>query len=129
MIGVIIISESKAAAEMLKSVEHVLGKRKVKGMFPLVIKSNFEKRTLKAKINALIKKINADSGVVIMSEIFGSTQTNVCLDFLDKNSIELICGYNLPMLIKAATINGSTNLAKFAKEVSHAGQKYIKTYG
>ena len=126
MVGIIVISESKAATEMLKTVRKVLGKKSLKGMTSLVIKSDFSARTLKSKINKLIKQMDAKQGTLILSELYGSTQSNVCLDFIQNGHIELVCGYNLPMLIKAATVNHNGSLSKVATQVRNAGKKYIK---
>lgn len=111
---------------MIKTVQRVLGKDATNGIFSLVIKSNFSPRTLKSKINKMIKDIKADKGILIMTELYGSTQCNVCLDFVHKGQIELICGYNLPMLLKAATINHDSSLAQITAKICDTGKKYIK---
>lgn len=126
MVGVIIISESKAAVEQLRTVKRVLGKRTLPHIEPVVIKSDFSARTLKSKINTAINKVKSPDGVLILTELYGTTQCNVCLDFIHTDQVELISGYNLPMLIKAATKHESSTLKKLAKEVKAAGEKYIK---
>ena len=111
---------------MLKTVQSVLGHRKLVGMVPLTIKSSNSQRGLTAKINKTIKKFDNCSGVLILSELVGSTQSNICKDFISKGNVEMICGYNLPMLIKAAMANQKHSLAWLKKQVLEDGKKYLK---
>jgi len=128
MIGVIIISENNAATEMLKTVQKVLGKNSLKNIKSLVIKSNYNTRTLKSKINKSIMQFKTHNGILLMTELYGSTQSNVCKDFLQKGFIEMITGYNLPMLIKVATLNQNSTLPQLILKLKDAGKKYIKSY-
>lgn len=128
MVGVIVISESKSAPELLKTVQRVLGQKRLPGIESLVIKSSHEQRTLQTKLNKAIKKIGADKGILILNELYGSTQCNICKDFISANSIELVTGYNLPMLIRVATNNQKASLRDLAKMAVDAGQKYIKRF-
>jgi PTS system mannose-specific IIA component len=128
MVGVIVISESKASAEMLKTVEGAIGRKSFRGIVPLVIKSDFTRRTLEDKINQTIKRLGARAGVVILTELYGSTQSNVCMEFLQRGEIELVCGYNLPMLMKAATANQKSTLDELVATLTEAGKKYIRSF-
>lgn len=128
MVGIIVISESRACVEMLKTVQTIVGKKATTGIVPLVIKSNFTKRTLTSKINGIIKKIHADDGVLIMNEIYGSTQSNVCLDFLHADQVEMICGYNLPILLKAAMLHDHAVLGDLVEQLQVTGKKYIRCF-
>lgn len=128
MVGVIVISENKTASEYLKTLRRLLGSKQVKGIESLVIRSNFDTRTLKAKLNRMIRKLNADEGILILNDLYGSTQCNICKEFIQKNAIELITGYNLPMLVKVATLNQSVSLKDLAKQALDAGQKYMKRF-
>lgn len=129
MIEVLVISENNTAAEMLKTVHKVLGAKFVKHMHSLVIKSNYSKAKVCGLVNAKIKTLHGKrDGVLIMTEVFGSTQTNLCLDLLNRNDVRLISGYNLPMLLKAATLNQVTTLQKLTPEITLAGKKYIRVY-
>lgn len=126
MVGIIVISESKASQEMLKTVKKVLGENNLAGIVPLVMDAKLDCPTRKQRIIKTIKKLNTKDGVLIMTELYGSTQNNVCIDFLKKEKIELISGYNLPMLIKAATLNQAMKPAEIASEISKSGKKYIQ---
>lgn len=128
MIGIIIISENRSAAEMLKTAKRVLDVRVLKNVIPLTIKSNFSRQTLLSKINRAINRLNAPNGILIFSELYGSTQSNVCREFLHPEEIELVCGYNLSMLIKALTHNQHSTLPDLVDKVTEAGRKYIRSY-
>src|SRR5688572_22557790 len=110
MVGVIVISESKAAYEQLKTVKKALGRRGIQGVIPLAIRSDFTRRTLTERVNHAIRSLKSPSGVIILTELYGSTQTNVCLDLVQEGFVEIISGYNLNMLLKAAALNRSLEL-------------------
>ena len=128
MIEILVISENNTASEMIKTVNKVLGPRFVKNIHPLVIKSNYSKakvcHLVQGKIRMFRKRID---GVLLLIEVFGSTQSNLCMDLLRDENIRLISGYNLPMLIKAATLNQATPLKKLTPQLLSVGKKYIRT--
>lgn len=128
MVGIIVISESKASTEMLETVAKAIGRKSFRGFIPLVIKSDFAKRTLEDKINQAIKRLGAKEGVAILTELYGSTQSNVCMEFLERGEVELVCGYNLPMLMKAATLNQKSTLAELVSALCETGKKYIRSF-
>lgn len=126
MVGIIVISESKASREMLKTVKKVLGEKSLDGIIPLVMDASLGCLERKKRIVKTIKKLNTRNGLLIMTELYGSTQNNVCVDFLKKKKVKLISGYNLPMLIKAATLNQVMAPAQIASEIMKSGKKYIQ---
>lgn len=128
MIGVIVISESHASEEMLETVERAIGKGQVRGIIPLVIKSDFTRRSLTEKINRAMRRIGACDGIILMTELYGSTQCNMCTDFLLKGEVELVSGYNLPMLIKAAMLNQTQSLRQLVQVLCTSGKKYIRSF-
>ncbi len=70
--------------------------------------------------------MNTATGFLILSELYGSTQTNVCLSLRHKGEVEILCGYNLPMLIKAASLNRLTTLPELVKLLTSGGRKHIR---
>lgn len=128
MVGVIVISESRASAEMLKTLEKVLGKSSLKKIEAVTIRSDFSQTTLKNSVSQALCKIGEGNQVVIFTELYGSTQSNVCRDFLVKDEVEMIAGYNFPMLLKAAMLNQKASLKEFIKQVCLAGKKCIKVF-
>lgn len=128
MIGIIVISESKASFELLKTVKKAMGRKAMRGFVPLAIRSNFTRRTLTDRINHAIRKLGGVDGILILSEIYGSTQTNVCLEFLQEGLVELVSGYNLSMLLKAASLNQTATLKQLSASLQETGKKYILSF-
>lgn len=128
MVGIVVISESHSSEEMLSTVERALGRGMVKGIVPVVIRSDFTKRSLTEKVNRAIRKIAAKDGVIILTELYGSTQCNICRDLLIKGEVEMVSGYNMPMLIKAATLNQEKSLAELVKILCQTAKKYICSF-
>ena len=128
MVGVIVISESRASAEMLKTLEKVLGKSSLQKIEAVTIRSDFSQVTLKNSLSEALCKIGAGHPVIIFTELYGSTQSNVCREFLVKDEIEMIAGYNFPMLLKAAMLNQTASLQELIKQVCLTGKKCIKVF-
>lgn len=129
MVEILVISESRTAIEMIKTVRRVLGTRAVRNVHPFVIKSNYSSRKvcefIRAKISSFGDRID---GVLLMTEMFGSTQSNLCLGMLEGDNVRLICGYNLPMLLKAATLNQTSSLRQLTPKLTSEGKKYIRVF-
>ncbi len=81
---------------------------------------------MQKSLSLLIKKTDKKSGILLLTDIFGSTQCNVCMKFIRKGRIELVTGYNLPMLIKLAMLLDSMPLSKLAEKIRNYGRKQIR---
>lgn len=129
MVEILVISENNTASEMIKTVHKVLGPRSVRCMHSLVVKSNYSRAKVCTLVQNKIRSFKRSvDGILIMTEVFGSTQSNLCMELLDRRDVRLITGYNLPMLIKAATLNQTMTLKKIAPELMSVGRKYIRTF-
>lgn len=128
MVGVLVISESKASYELLHSVRRILNDEKLPEMKELILRPSFSPTVMKEKIEASLKSFGKRKEVLILSEIYGSSQTNACLSFLKKGKIELVTGYNLTMLIKAATIHDQISLPELVDTLKSTGKKYIQSF-
>ncbi|MCP5464110.1 MAG: hypothetical protein H7A33_03705 [Deltaproteobacteria bacterium] len=127
MIAIIVISENKAAENMLKTVSKVLGKRQLKNMKSVILKSHFKMETLNNKLHKALLKYKDADGILLLTELYGSTQSTVCQSFLRKNKIDLLSGYNLAMLLKAASLNTKKlTLSDLVKELKKTGRDFIK---
>lgn len=125
MIGVIVVSENKTSEEMLKTLNQVLGKKNVKGFSAISLTSrtsvhNFEKNVYKIQKQLQVEKL------ILFIEVYGSTQCQYCDVFKENPNIRTICGYNLPMLMKAATMNQANSLSFMVKKIKSIGKKYIR---
>lgn len=124
MIEVIIISENLESREMLKTAKRLLGP--VKGFYPLSLKSSLSVAQMRTLLEKTIAKINSKNEILLLTDLYGSTQFNVCTKFLKPGKIELVTGYNLPMLVKLGSVHQKYPLKKVVSLIDKYGKKYIK---
>jgi len=123
MIGGIIISHGKLAGELLNAMTIILGE--VVNMEAISIGWYDDVEESKKKINKSLKRVDQKNGVLIFTDMFGGTPSNLSFSFLKDNQVEIITGANLPMLIKFASLQRSNNLKEVAKKVVEQGKKNI----
>ncbi len=123
MIGGIIVSHGKLAEELLNALNIILGE--VVNIDAISIGWYDDVEESKKKISQSLKSVNKKNGVLIFTDMFGGTPSNLSFSFIDNNQIEIITGVNLPMLIKFASLQRSNNLKAVAKKVVEQGRKNI----
>jgi PTS system mannose-specific IIA component len=123
LIGGIIVSHGKLAEEILNALTIILGE--TINIEAISIGWYDDVEESKKKINESLKRVNQKNGVVIFTDMFGGTPSNLSFSFLKDNQVEIITGVNLPMLIKFASLQRSNNLRDVAKKVVEQGQKNI----
>ena len=123
MIGGIIVSHGKLAEELLNALSIILGD--VVNMEAISIGWYDDVEESRKKINQCLKMVNQKSGVLIFTDMFGGTPSNLSFSFLKNNRIEIITGVNLPMLIKFVSLQRSNNLKEVAKKVVEQGKRNI----
>ena len=123
MIGGIIVSHGKLAEELLNALTIILGE--VVNMEAISIGWYNDVEDSKRKINQSLKRVDQKNGVLIFTDMFGGTPSNLSFSFLKDNTIEIITGVNLPMLIKFVSLQRSNNLRDVAKRVVEQGKKNI----
>lgn len=123
MIGGIIVSHGKLAEELLNALTIILGE--TVNIESISIGWYDDVEESKKKINESLKRVNQKNGVVIFTDMFGGTPSNLSFSFLKDNLVEIITGVNLPMLIKFASLQRSNNLSDVARKVVEQGQKNI----
>lgn len=79
----------------------------------------------RADIMSAVKSVNAGEGVVVLTDMFGGTPSNLAISIMETAPIEVIAGVNLPMLIKLASVRGTENLKTAVAQAQEAGRKYI----
>lgn len=84
---------------------------------------------VREKITTAIREVRQDGGVLLLSDMFGGTPSNLCLSFLEEGKIEVISGFNLPMLIKLANLREDKPLSEVAAFIRSYGQKNITLAG
>ncbi len=123
MIGSVIVSHGKLAEELLNALNIILGE--VVNMEAISIGWYDDVEESKKRINKSLKRVDQKNGVVIFTDMFGGTPSNLSLSFLEDGQVEIITGVNLPMLIKFVSLQRSHNLKEIAKKVVEQGKKNI----
>jgi PTS system mannose-specific IIA component len=123
MIGGIIVSHGKLAEELLNALTIILGE--TVNIEAISIGWYDDVEASKKKINESLKKVDQKNGVLIFTDMFGGTPSNLSFSFLKDGQVEIITGVNLPMLIKFASLQRSNSLQEVAKKVVEQGQKNI----
>lgn len=124
MIGIIVVTHSKLGDALIEAAEFVIGDRpdSVESI-SINLGENAEK--LREKIDKGIKKVEKSKGVLILTDMFGGTPSNLSYSFLEEGRIEVLSGVNLPVLIKATSLQNETDLSAAAKTIEDIGKKSI----
>jgi len=123
MIGGIIVCHGNLAEELLNALTIILGEAVNIEAISIGWYDDIEES--KKKINESLKKVNQKNGVLVFTDMFGGTPSNLSFSFLKDNQVEIITGVNLPMLIKFVSLQRNNNLKLVAKKVVEQGKKNI----
>lgn len=123
MIGIVIVTHANLAKEFIVALEHVVGKQKL--LRAVCINPNDDMDKKRAEIIDCVKAVNKGEGVIIATDMFGGTPSNLAISNLKDNEIEVIAGVNLPMLIKMVSNRKKINLNQLVKISQESGRKYI----
>jgi PTS system mannose-specific IIA component len=123
VIGGIIVSHGRLAEELLNALTIILGE--APNIEAISIGWYDDVEESKKKINLSLKRVDQKNGVVIFTDMFGGTPSNLSFSFLKENQVEIITGINLPMLIKFVSLQRSNNLKDVSKKVVDQGKKNI----
>ena len=123
MIGIVLVTHGRLAAEFIAALEHVVGPQTNIAAVCIGPDDNMEQHR-KGILDA-VAKMNDGSGVIVLTDMFGGTPSNLAISIMDKPDVEVIAGVNLPMLIKLAGLRNSGSLATAVAEAQRAGRKYI----
>jgi len=123
MIGLVLVTHGQLAKEFLVAMEHVVGPQKA--IEPICIGPDDDMETRRADIAAAVERVNDGSGVILLTDLFGGTPSNLAISLLKSGEIEVIAGVNLPMLIRLESARKSMNIVDAVAAAREAGQKYI----
>lgn len=125
MIGIIIVTHGQLGEVLMDTAEIILGSRP-EAMAAVSINLLEHVDKLRQKIETAIKSVQAENGVLILTDMFGGTPSNLSYSFLEEGHIEVISGVNLPLLLKAVSLrNKSMALHQMAKNIEECGKKSI----
>ncbi len=122
-IGGVIVSHGQVANELLAAAETVVGAQN--HIVAVSIGWHDDVEMAKDEIQRAIKQVSHGNGVLLLTDMFGGTPTNISAMFIKANEIEIVTGVNLPMVIKLATQNETLTLMELAKEVEEQGKQAI----
>lgn len=123
MIGLILVSHRNLAQEMKAVMEHVVGAQEnveSVGIFP-----NDDMEQRRSEIQEKIAKVNTGDGVIVLTDMFGGTPSNLAISMMTQDKVEVLAGMNLPMLIKLAQVRSTLPLKEAVISAQDAGKKYI----
>ena len=123
MIGIVIVTHGKLAVEFLAAMVHVIGVQD--DIKTICIGPNDDMETRREEILQSVLEVNSGMGVVILTDMFGGTPSNLAISVMSQTEAEVIAGVNLPMLIKLAHIRKDNDLEGVVKAAQEAGRKYI----
>lgn len=123
MIGLVLVSHGGLAAEFRAALEHVVGAQTQIETIAIGPDDDVERR--RHDILDAVKRVDDGSGVILLTDMFGGTPSNLAISVLESGKIEVIAGVNLPMLIKLASVRGDKQLVDAVTEAGAAGRKYI----
>lgn len=123
MIGLVLVTHGRLAAEFIHAVEHVVGKQEQ--IVAICIGPDDKMDARRADIAAAAADVNTGEGVIILTDMFGGTPSNLAISLLEEGKVEVVAGLNLPMLVKLARVRRDCNLHKAAAAAQDAGRKYI----
>jgi PTS system mannose-specific IIA component len=119
----VLVTHGRLAAEFIAALEHVVGPQTNIAAVCIGPEDDMERR--RQDILRAIGEVDAGKGVVLLTDMFGGTPSNLAISVMDKAKVEVIAGINLPMLIKLASLRESESLAAAVRGAQEAGRKYI----
>ena len=123
MIGLVIVTHGGLASEFISAMEHVVGPQR--GVAAICIGAEDDMEARRQDILRRISEVDTGDGVVLLTDMFGGTPSNLAISVMDRPRIEVVAGVNLPMLIKLASLRQHEGLQRSVSGAQEAGRKYI----
>ena len=123
MIGLVLVTHGQLAAEFITAMEHVVGPQEaIEG---ICIDADDDMEMRRKDIADAIQRCDQGNGVIILTDLFGGTPSNLAISAMEQDNVEVIAGVNLPMLVKLASVRGECGLDEAITQAQEAGRKYI----
>src|SRR6201996_585696 len=123
MIGLVIVTHGRLAAEFVSAMEHVVGRQRAVEAICIGPEDDMEQR--RHDILEAVDRTDSGDGVILLTDMFGGTPSNLAISVMEQTRAEVIAGLNLPMLIKLASVRGRQSLEDAVACAQEAGRKYI----
>ena len=123
MIGMVLVTHGHLATEFRAALEHVVGPQRDVETISIGPEDDIEQR--RRDIVGAVAHVDSGSGVVVLTDMFGGTPSNLAISVMNGHNIEVVAGINLPMLIKLASVRETATLQNAATQAQDAGRKYF----
>ena len=123
MVGIVLVTDGRLANEFVAATEHVVGPQENMRTVSIGPDDDMEER--RVEILKVVEEVDSGDGVVVLTDMFGGTPSNLAISIMDKAKVEVIAGVNLPMLVKLASVRESESLGDAVASAQEAGRKYI----
>jgi len=123
MIGIVVVSHGNIGCEMVSATRRIIPE--ATNMCGVSVESDNPPDYIRKQIADAIKSVNSGDGVLILTDMFGGTPSNICLSFLEPHKIEVVSGFNMPMLIKLAAIKETADFDDTVRFIHQYGQRNI----
>ena len=123
MIGVVVVAHLDIGKEMVAATRQIIPE--AEHFISVSVERNEPPNTIREKISQAMDKVDKSEGVIILTDMFGGTPSNVCLSFLSKPKVEVVSGFNLPMLIKLASFKKESSFEDVISFIQQYGQRNI----
>jgi mannose PTS system EIIA component len=125
MVGVVLVTHGRLADELISAVKFVVAEKSAVKIEGVCLDTREEFETFTKKIKNAIKRVDEGEGILLITDMFGGTPSNVSLTFLEEKKLEVLSGVNLPMLLKLATLPSKITLDEAVKIAESAGRDNI----
>ena len=123
MIGMVLVTHGHLATEFRAALEHVVGAQSQIETISIGPEDDMEQR--RKDIVSAVQKVETGGGVVLLTDMFGGTPSNLAISVMNGGNVEVVAGINLPMLIKLASVRDHMSLEQAVVHAQDAGRKYI----
>ncbi len=123
MIGMVLVTHGRLAEEFVNATEHVVGPQEKVRAISIGPDDDMEQR--RQDILNAVAEVESGHGVILLTDMFGGTPSNLAISVMEKANVEVIAGINLPMLIKLASLRGEDDMQKAVAAAQESGRKYI----
>jgi PTS system mannose-specific IIA component len=123
MVGMVVVGHGRLAEEMVQTLESVLGP--IEALEAVATRYDDTADSIRARIEAAVRRVDRGSGVIILTDMFGDTATNQSLSIARRTGAEVVAGVNMPILIKLTTARGQMDARTLAGFIQRYGQEHI----
>jgi len=123
MIGIVLVTHARLADELVAAMEHVVGPQTDVATVCFGPNDDMERR--RQEIVDSVARVDTGAGVILLTDMFGGTPSNLAISVMNDRNVEVIAGVNLPMLVKLASVRSKSTLADAVRDAQDAGRKYI----